>query len=424
MSDAILAPSEHALLLQLQCRALDYFLENQTADGWVLDRQANHGPRQAHGLCSMTATGMGWIALALASAPPYRLLTRTVAIERIGRGVRSVLDHLPHKHGVVPHFVHSATREVHGHDVFSTIETAWLAAGSLWAASFLEDLELAALANQFYERIDWQYWSAPRPDDPRPLLRHGQARDGRLLACCWDRLNGETIFMYVLAAGAAQGRSAPPSCAGALQPFYATVAGLRFHSADLGLFVFQYGLDLLDLQRWQMPGGIDLWAEAGLATQANRRHCQEAAADFATYLRFWGLSAGDGPGDPPHADTYRCYAPARPLDGTAHLMAAAAAIAHDRPGVLHNLLEALHDQELAPYGRYGYSNVNLDRRWVGKDMVGIDAGALVLALDNELMENRVRRSFHSLPCVQRGLERLGFCQRGEEAGEGELRQAS
>jgi hypothetical protein len=41
-------------------------------------------------------------------------------------------------------------------------------------------------------------------------------------------------------------------------------------------------------------------------------------------------------------------------------------------------------------------------------MVGIDAGAAVLALDNYLMGDRVRRGFHSLPCVARALEHLGF----------------
>ncbi len=41
-------------------------------------------------------------------------------------------------------------------------------------------------------------------------------------------------------------------------------------------------------------------------------------------------------------------------------------------------------------------------------MVGIDAGAAVLALDNFLAANRVRKVFHELPCVARGLERLGF----------------
>jgi hypothetical protein len=41
-------------------------------------------------------------------------------------------------------------------------------------------------------------------------------------------------------------------------------------------------------------------------------------------------------------------------------------------------------------------------------MVGIDAGAVVLAVDNVLMQNRVRAVFHELPCVRLGLERMGF----------------
>jgi hypothetical protein len=41
-------------------------------------------------------------------------------------------------------------------------------------------------------------------------------------------------------------------------------------------------------------------------------------------------------------------------------------------------------------------------------MVGLDAGAAVLALDNYLMADRVRTVFHRLPCVQLGLHRLGI----------------
>ena len=68
----------------------------------------------------------------------------------------------------------------------------------------------------------------------------------------------------------------------------------------------------------------------------------------------------------------------------------------------------IRDPALALRGRYGFSAVNLDHHWVGHDMVGIDAGAAVLALDNYLMNNRVRCVFHSLPCVMPGLQRLGF----------------
>jgi hypothetical protein len=353
---------------------------------------------------------MGLFAIALAAGPPYRLLTPRDAGLRVRSGLEAALVRLPSNHGVLPHFVDSATATVFGSDAFSMIDTAWLAVGGLWAAAFLRDPALEALAARFYERIDWRYWVSPPGTGTAWLLRHGTDAGGRFLPCCWDRLNGETAFMYVLAAGAAEGRSLPAASWAALRPFYGRVAGLRFHSADLGLFVFQYGLDLLDLKRWRAPGGVDLWAEARVATLANRRACAEAAARFTTYRRFWGLSAGDGPG-PPATDAYRAYAPLGPIDGTAHLTASLAAVAHCPQAVLQNLREAGHDRQLEALGRYGFSNVNLDRHWVGRDMVGIDAGAVVLALDNYLMADRVRTVFHSLPCVQRAMARLGFTPR-------------
>ncbi len=265
---------------------------------------------------------------------------------------------------------------------------------------------LTALADCLYGRIDWRRWAAPNG-----LLRHGKGADGRPIRCTWDRLNGETAFLYVLAAGAEEGRALPASCWQALRTFEGEAGGLRFGSADLGLFVFQYGLDLLDLRGRRTPDGRDLWAEAGLAAEANRRVCRAAAERYQTYRRFWGLSAGDGPGDPPRRDSYRAYAPSGPLDGTAHLTAAAASVAHDAGTVLDNLYQAERDRSLTVRGRYGFSNVNLDRNWVGRDMVGIDAGALVLALDNFLAGDRVRAVFHDLPCVAAGCERLGFAPR-------------
>src|SRR5262249_7867099 len=202
---ADLPRADHALLLRLQHQALRYFLDNQTPGGLVLDRQRNHGPRRGRGLCSTAATGMGLIALALAAGPPYRLLTPRDAGRRVRAGLEAALGRLPSNHGVLPHFVDSATGAVFGSDSFSTVDTAWLAAGALWAAAFLRDSELEALATRFYDRIDWCYWAGPPGTGDAWLLRHGKDAGGRFLDSCWDRLNGETAFMYVLAAGAAKG---------------------------------------------------------------------------------------------------------------------------------------------------------------------------------------------------------------------------
>src|SRR5437868_2053822 len=130
---------DHATLLGLQRLALGYFLDNQAANGLILDRQANRGPRRPHGLCSLAATGMGFIALALASAAPYRMHSKQTAARRITAGLRAVVEGLPHDHGIIPHFVHSATGRVHGVDYLSTVESAWLVAGGLWTAAFLRD---------------------------------------------------------------------------------------------------------------------------------------------------------------------------------------------------------------------------------------------------------------------------------------------
>jgi hypothetical protein len=313
---------------------------------------------------------------------------------------------------MVPHFIDSVSGEIHGIDHYSTVETAWLVAGALWAAAFLQDSELCELADRLYDRADWHYWTAPECPHSDGLLRHGKGRDGRFLSCSWDRVNGETAFMYVLAAGAAEGRSVGSGSWQALRPFYGTIGGLRYNNADLGLFVFQYGLDLLDLGAWRAPAEVDLAGEARLATAANAWMCRQSADAFATYRRFWGLSAGDGPGRPPDGHTYRCYAPAGPIDGTAHITATLASVAHDPAGVLENVHQVQAENRLEIPGRYGFSNVNLDRDWVGRDMVGIDAGAAVLALDNYLMADRVRSIFSGLACVQRGFERLGFTPMG------------
>ena len=356
---------------------------------------------------------MGWIALALASAEPYRLLSPHEAALRIRTGLETALHTLPHEHGIVPHFIDSRTGRVHGHDYLSTVETAWLAAGALWASAFLWDSELERLARSFAERIDWHYLDRPRRV-AAPLLRHGQTADGRFLPCAWDRLNGETVFMYVLAAGAAGNHAIPVSTRAHLQPFYGTTAGLHFNNSDLGLFVFQYGLDLLDLNSWTAPDAVDLAAEARTATEANYRRCRELAGTLSTYREYWGLSAGDGPAAPPAGFAYRCYAPGGPIDGTAHVTATLASIAHHPELVLDNICRAAHDRRWSLVGRYGFSNVNTSLRWVGSDMVGIDAGAAVLALENYLHDNRVRTVFHSISSVRRGLERFGFRSRAAQ----------
>jgi hypothetical protein len=179
--DTGLAPAQRTLVLRLQQQALQYFLDNQVPGGLVLDRQHNHESARPAGWCSTAATGMGLIALALASADPYRLLPPDEAVRRVRRCLETALDRLPQDHGILPHFVDSHTRQVQGQDVFSTLDSSWLVAGALWAAAFLKDPGLNDLSRRLYERIDWYYWTAPQAPAAAPLLRHGKTADGNFL---------------------------------------------------------------------------------------------------------------------------------------------------------------------------------------------------------------------------------------------------
>jgi hypothetical protein len=95
--------------------------------------------------------------------------------------------------------------------------------------------------------------------------------------------------------------------------------------------------------------------------------------------------------------------------------------------VLENLHEADRDPRLTPRGRYGVSNINVDRGWVGRDVVGIDLGAMALALDNFLFDHRVQCVFEEVSCVRQGLARLGFVPNTvpiEKIASSPLRQAA
>ena len=363
-ADGLLSAPDRDFLFGLQVQALHYFLDNQAADGLVLDRQRNHGALRSGGVCSLAATGMGCIALALAAEAEYQLL----AVHR-RRANQRTPPHLPERppgrSRRAGRISSTPRREPSlGDDACSTVETAVARRGRpVGRGGMLRDTaELQDLANRLYASIDWSYWSVARRSDP------ARCKDdrGRFLKCSWDRLNGETAFMYALAAGADEGRCLPEGGWNALQPFRGEVAGLRFASADLGLFVFQYGLDLLDLRAWERPA---------------RSICSVGRSSPSPLRPTLRLPIGRGPllDLPPLLGTGpRVTAPPRRPAGTSiaitprlapstaplHLTATLASATH-RPGeVLDNLRAADPDGRLGARGPLRLQQrFNLDAGW-------------------------------------------------------------
>lgn len=404
------SPIPHMELLGIERDCLRYFLENQNECGLFLDRQRNRGDRYgAEGVpCSMSASGMGFIALALAAQKEHDLLPRENAMARCAHGMRTALQCLPQDHGIFPHFVRGARLEPWGEDTFSTVDSGWFIAGALCAAEILNDPCLRSLASELYRRVHWRYWT----NGNGCQISQGKNRKGEFL-CLWDRQSNETAFLYALAAGASGGRAIAPGAWTSLNPYIGEAQGLKFASADLGLFVHHLGSVLLDPHVWRHPQAINLAEHARIATRANILSCLDEAGGSQTMDPFWCRSAGDGPGQSGGQDTYRDYTLQR-HDGTANVMTAIAAIEYEQVAVMQAICAA---ERAGLRGRYGFSNVNRLQSWIGSDAVGIDVGNAGLAIDNFQYHNRVRKSFEALLQVQQGLRRMGFRRSGFVAGD-------
>jgi hypothetical protein len=383
-----LGSNGESVLEDLQRRQLQYFLDNQLPSGLILDRQRNHGAVDFNGLASTSATGMGLVAIALASMLPYRMLSRSDAIRKVELAISTALHRLPQDHGIMPHFL-NADLEPTGEDQFSTIDSSWLIAGALTASQMLADKQIITLAKALYDRVDWRYWAEGTAG--KNLLQMGETKTDSFLPTCWDRLDAETAFMYLLAS------SARPPVALDSQVWQRLVPTSRDEWQDLGLFVAQYSNCLVDPLRLQSVAGLNLLSVQREQTQNNFDACKVLSPSFLTFKDFWGLSAGDGPGV--DGDVYRTYSPMH-VDGTAHVTATLASIAVCPDIVIANVVRAINHR-LKPLGKYGLSNINVDRNWISRDVIGIDLGASIMALDNFLHGNRIRTTFSQSPCVIR-----------------------
>jgi len=400
-----LKPADKKVLAQLENEAIKYFLDNQLENGLILDRQTNFDKPVGAGeySCSISGTGMGLIAIALASGPTHNLISHDEAVARVKKTLLMAKT-LPEDHGMIPHFFDGSTMKWKGCDQSSTIDSAWLVAGGLWAAQYLKDDELKKLANELYDRIDWNYWADKDTASGDPVLCMGMDNKGKRYKSQWDRVNGEVAFMYFLAIGASE-HPLPAKAWAALKPYNKIVAGQNLASGDLGLFTFQYSNELADLN--QYPGNINLAEMGAMGVAANYQACKELESRYKTFKRFWGLSAGDGPPNKGQTtDAYRAYAPDNDVDGTAHLMATLGSADVVPAFVLKNVHEAEAMKTPKIHGRYGYSNVNLDKDWVSKDVVGIDVGMAVMGLENLLDNNAVRNVWQELPSSKRAIDRL------------------
>jgi hypothetical protein len=366
------------LLLEVQHRAVRFFWEQTDDETGLAKDRANNFNEDSYKLASLSGTGYALAALPI--AVEHGWLDRKKSIERALMTLGFVRD-LDHVHGWLPHFVELESGErLPGQEV-STIDTALFFAGALVCARYFglraDGAQVEQAVADLFDRLDWLWMLTNGGSKPeKKVISHGWTPEHQFLPYNYADYS-EAILLLLLGLGAEQ-EPLPPTCWDAVERRLQTYAGIESIEGD-PIFIHQMPFGYFDFRNCRDRLGYDYSTSSANAMRIHHRYCEDHRSDSATFAAgFWGLNASDGP------DGYRAYgAPNGPSDGTVSPTGAIGALPFDRSLGVSALHALASQKELPLWGRYGFSNsFNLDRHWATPDVIGIDLGMVLLAIEN------------------------------------------
>jgi hypothetical protein len=361
---------------------------------------------------------------------------RFLAGARQGSEARGVTGH----RGFFYHFVDMKTGERFEDSELSTIDTAILLAGALFCQSYFdgadpEEVEIRALVDTIYRRVDWQ-WAQPKG----PAITLGWSPEDGFLRYDWRGYN-EAMLVYLLALGSPTfpvGTDAWTEWTSTYDKQWASTFGQE-HLNFPPLFGHQYTHVWTDLRDIRDPymhqRGLDYFENSRRAVYAQQAYAVANPRRCRDYgVTVWGLTASDGPADLEVEDAsgrraFRSYT-ARGVDPTGKTddcTLAPTAVVASMPFAPELVLPATLDMHRR-FGRHIYSKygfVDAFNRtflfdvplrhgryvpgfgWVAGDYLGIDQGAMLAMMENYRSE-LVWRVMRKNPYLRRGLEQAGF----------------
>ena len=322
----------------------------------------------------------------------------------------------------------------------STVDTAILMAGVLFAQSYFEEdsadeVEIRHLANRLYERVNWQ-WS----QNHYPLISLGWYPESGFITYDWVGYN-EAMLVYILALGSPT-FPVEKDAWDAWTDHYDDDWGGREdfeHLTFAPMFGHQYThvwIDFREIRDEYMSGkDSDYFINSTKAAYAQRQYAIANPGRWDAYgENVWGLTASDGPGNfvKLHRGSlreFRAYS-ARGVavnhsfdDGTLAPTALGGSLPFAPEIIIPALGEIYERYGQHLYTEYGFrdafnpsfqfdetpqSGVIVDGLgWIGTDYIGIDQGPILEMAENyrsELIWNYMKRN----PYIQRGLRRAGF----------------
>ncbi len=362
--------SDDDLLDQIERAAFLFFWEQaDPTTGQVKDRALAEG-NDTRTVSSIAATGFGLTALCIADRRGYR--PRAELTERVRRTLGFLVNQMPSVHGFFYHFVDMTTGARAFNSEVSSIDTAILLCGVLTCRKYFPDGEIATLATQLYERVDWNWMR-----NSGRTVSMGWYPEKGFLKDSWNRYC-ELMMIYLLGMGSPTHPLPAASWDAFSRPLF-EFHGLKFISIAAPLFVHQYSHAWFDFRN-KRDKYADYFQNSMLATKAHKLFCIGLHQRFPDYSeKLWGITASDSVqgyvawGGPP---------PQGPIDGTLVPCAPGGSIPFlpkDTLEVLRNM-RALGDKV---WKRYGFIDAfNPLTGWYNADVIGINLGITVLMAEN------------------------------------------
>jgi hypothetical protein len=282
----------------------------------------------------------------------------------------------------------------------SNIDTALLIAGVITARQYFPDTELAKVATQLYERVEWPWLL-----QPAGVLSMGWKPERGFIPAKWDHYSEGAPLILLLALGSPTHPLKPEHWHNWKRDRVITYSGLTFLQCP-PLFTHQYPQCWFDL-RGLRDDYVSYFRNSQLATIAQRQWTiDELSKRFPTYgPNLWGLTASD------YVNGYTAWGgppPQGPIDGSVVPCAAAGSLVFE-PRLCLDVLKAMHQQFAdKAWKKYGFVDAfNPATGWYNADVIGIDVGPTVVMAEN-CRSGFVWKTFMSSPEAQAALKAAGM----------------
>lgn len=423
MPEAISESDEH-LLDRLQYAAFTYFLENvDNNSGLVADTSRKGSPSSIAVVgfalsCYPVGVERAWISRTDAAGLTLRALRFFWNSAQTGEANATGYK------GFYYHFLDMRTGRRVWKSELSLIDTALLLAGILTSAQYFsgpssDEAEIRALAERLYGRADW-LWAL----NGAKTFSQGWKPECGFLHSDWEGYT-EAMILYVLGLGSPTFALLPNSFGGWTSTYqWENIYGYEYlYAGPLFIHLFSHAwIDFKDIQDdFMREKRSDYFENSKRAVSIQREYATRNPHSFVDYgSNFWGITAGDGPGDEILRESGRDRrffgysergVPFGRDDGTVSPWGMLAALPFSPPSTLSAVRRMIQRYPDVCVGCRMSSAMNLSLvdqgGWISEGYYGLDQGMVVMMIEN-YRSGLIWKLMRACPYVATGLRRAGF----------------